>query len=105
MSHDSPTLLIFDQLCLADLFHRRTKVRFIFIHQRHLVCSALQVSLEDNLAVQVNHEVIRVPVKKLFGVVDEMLVDWQRVSHEDSKRIPSTPSGTSSLLPLTMAVL
>jgi hypothetical protein len=64
------------------------------------MASALQVSFQDNFAVQIHNELICRFTEEVIGIVDVMLINGISLRNKDRQRITGSSSGTAGLLPL-----
>ena len=81
-----------------QLAERWTKVHVVAFTQRHLVRRALQMCLEDHLAIEIDHEVAHRLGQQVVGVLNIVLVDGEAVCDEDRERVARPATRPSDLL-------
>ena len=64
------------------------------------MCCALKVRFKDNLAVEVNHELVRSTIEELFRIIDVVLIYRERIRNQYAECIARAASSTPSLLAL-----
>lgn len=58
------------------------------------------MSLEDHLALEIDHEVVHRLVKQVVGVLNVVLVDGDVICDEDCERVARSTTRSSGLLAL-----